>query len=700
MADTIKEKARALVASMTLEEKVSQMVHKSPAIPRLGIPAYNWWNEALHGVARAGTATVFPQSIALAATFNPLVVRSVAETIATEGRAKYNAQSKEGDRDIYKGLTFWSPNINIFRDPRWGRGHETFGEDPFLTGLLGMTYIRGLQGKDKDSLKVAACAKHFAVHSGPENGRHSFNAEVDSYDLWNTYLSAFEDAVKIGVEAVMGAYNRTLGEPCCGSEFLLKKVLREKWGFDGHVVSDCWAIKDFHENHHVTSSAVESVALAVKNGCDVNCGVLFPLAYDAVKEGLLDEARVDEAVTRLVVTRMRLGILGGGNSKWDDVPYTEVDCEQHSLFNLNAAAQSFVLLKNNGVLPLNMEKIKTLGVIGPNADNRSALEANYSGRASRYCTPLDGIRFFAEGKGGRILYAEGCHLYKDRISALAEADDRISEARIVAKNSDVSIVFLGLDPSIEGEEGDAYAGPDAGGDKSHIELPGRQAELLKNVLEAADGKPVIVVSISGGAVALNLPAEKADALIQAFYPGSLGGEALSGVIFGRISPSGKLPVTFYKSDADLPPFTDYNMKGRTYRYFNGEPLYPFGYGLTYSTFEISNLKVNADVDECSVTVKNTGSMRAREVVQIYTALEGCKERFTLCGVEDVKLDPGEEAEIKVNLGKTAFARYNEDGDLFTVVGEHIIYAGFSQPDEKSVLLRGQKPVSAKVVIKK
>lgn len=710
-ATKLKTKARALTAQMTLEEKVSLMINKSPAIPRLGIPAYNWWNEALHGVARAGTATVFPQSIALAAAFSPALVGRVADAISTEGRAKYHAQADEGDRDIYKGLTFWSPNINIFRDPRWGRGHETFGEDPCLTGLLGEAFIKGLQGEDRDHLKAAACAKHFAVHSGPENERHKFNAVVDDYDLWNTYLPAFEDAVKAGVEAVMGAYNRTLDEPCCGSELLLKKILRGKWGFDGHVVSDCWAIKDFHENHRITKSPVESVTLAVKKGCDVNCGVLFPLAYDAVKAGMLEEAAVDEAVTRLLTARMRLGLLGADEgaqvpAAWAEVPYTKVDCPEHAALNLEAAEKSAVLLKNEGVLPFtalnggvktaNGAAIRTLAIIGPNADSRAALVANYNGRSSRYVTPLDGIRALAEPAGVRVLYSEGCHLYKDRLEGLAEADDRFAEARTLAKTSDAVILCLGLDASIEGEESDAFAGWDSGGDRENMELPGRQEALLQTVLEAADGKPVIVVSISGGALALGLAAEKAAAVIQAFYPGALGGLALANILFGSVSPSGKLPLTFYRATADLPVFTDYSMKNRTYRYFSGEPLYPFGFGLGYSQFELSDLK--AENGACTVTVKNSGGRKAREVVQVYAALTGQKERFSLCGLAEVELDEGTSAAINIKLGKTAFARYDQNGDLRPVSGEHRLYAGFTQPDERSIKLYGQKPLETTVQI--
>jgi beta-glucosidase len=411
-----KAEAKKLVSQMTLEEKVSQMLHSAPAIKRLGIPGYNWWNEALHGIARSGVATMFPQAIGLAATFDPELISEVATVISDEGRAKYHAYQEEGDHDIYKGLTFWSPNINIFRDPRWGRGHETYGEDPYLTARLGVAFIKALQGEDRGCMKTAACAKHFAVHSGPEGERHEFNAVCNDYDLWNTYLPAFEAAVKEGdVEAVMGAYNRTNGEPCCGSKTLLLDILRDKWGFDGHVVSDCWAIKDFHERHMVTATPVESVSLAVRNGCDLNCGNLFGHCVTAVQEGLLTEEEIDRAVTRLMVARMRLGLLGAPENKaYTSIPYEVVDSDEHREFNLNVARRSLVMLKNNGALPLNSGKINTIAVVGPNADSRLALEGNYQSTASEHMTPLQGIKKYLAGENGetRVLFSEGCHLYK------------------------------------------------------------------------------------------------------------------------------------------------------------------------------------------------------------------------------------------------------------------------------------------------
>lgn len=694
----IKKEAAALVAKMTLEEKLSQMLHAASEIKRLGIPNYNWWSEALHGVARAGVATMFPQAIALAASFDEAFLQKVADCIASEGRAKFSEFQKENDRGIYKGINFWSPNINIFRDPRWGRGHETYGEDPYLTARLGVAFIKGLQGPNRDSLKSAACAKHFAVHSGPEAERHSFNAVCDSYDLWNTYLPAFEAAVKEGeVEVVMGAYNRTLGEPCCGSKFLLQDILRDKWGFDGHVVSDCWAIRDFHETHRVTRDAIESVAMAIRNGCDINCGNLFANGVNAVRKGLVSEERVDEAVTRLFVTRMRLGLLGAPeNPEYVSIPYEIVDSDENHALNLEAARRSLVLLKNDGSLPLDPAKIRTVGVIGPNADNRRALEGNYNGTSSRYTTVLQGVRAIAEETGMRVMEAEGCHLYKDHTNIRGELDDRIAEARTVARHADAVIVCLGLDADIEGEQVHEYSMGLAGGDKPHINLPGRQMHLLENIVEAAAGKPVILVLISGSSLAVTWADGHVNGILQVFYPGSCGGTAVAEALFGRISPSGKLPVTFYRSNDGLPDFHDYSMKGRTYRYLTAEPLYSFGFGLSYCDFGLSDLNVSPEA--CVVTVTNGGKMPAREVVQVYVTSPDQKENSSLCGFAPVFLQPGASERITVRLNKNAFSRYNAEGDPVLVRGVHDLFVGFTQPDPRSVALSGRTPLSAEVEI--
>lgn len=692
-----KKEAAALVAKMTLKEKVYQMMHSAARVERLGIPAYNWWSEALHGVARAGVATMFPQAMAMASTFDTALVQTVADTISTEGRAKYNAFQEEGDYDIFKGLTFWAPNINIFRDPRWGRGQETFGEDPYLTSRLGVAFIRGIQGPDRNALKAAACAKHFAVHSGPEDERHRFNAVCTPYDLWNTYLPAFEAAVKEGeVEAVMGAYNRTLGEPCCGSHLLLKKILRDKWHFDGHVVSDCWAIKDFYMHHHVTDGPADSVALAVKNGCDINCGNLFVYALQAIQEGLLEESDIDRAVTRLFTTRMRLGLLGAPEQKkYTSIPYDIVDNPRHQALNLEAARRSIILLKNEGILPLRPDTIGTIGVIGPNADSRRALEGNYEGTASEHITVLQAVRRYGEESGFRVLYAEGCHLYKPQSNPLGMVDDRLAEARTVAKRSDAVILCLGLDADIEGEENDEYSLA-VGGDKTDLNLPGRQQHLLEEVVAAADGKPVILVLISGGCLAVSWADAHVGGILQAFYPGSKGGQAIADVIFGRVSPSGKLPVTFYRQTEDLPDFHDYNMDGRTYRYFKGMPLYPFGFGLSYAQFSLDVLQASREV--CRIRVTNQSNIDAREVVQVYVESPGQRERWSLCGFAPVFLEKGTTIEVDIPLSQLAFSRYDGEGNPQLIRGRHMLHIGFTQPDERSCQLYGDRPKVAEIAI--
>ena len=691
ITENYKKKARELLSKMTLDEKVSQTLHNSAAIERLGIPAYNWWNEALHGVARSGTATVFPQAIAMAAAFDEELIFETASAISDEVRAKYYAYQEEGDFDMYKGLNAWSPNINIFRDPRWGRGHETYGEDPYLTARIGVMFIKGLQGGDNERLKVAACAKHFAVHSGPEAVRHEFNSECSQYDLWNTYLPAFEAAVKeAAVESVMGAYNRTNGEPCCGSKTLMQDILREKWGFDGYFTSDCWAIKDFHEKHGVTSNAVESVALAVNMGCHLNCGNLYGYCLAAVREGLLKEEKIDDAVEHLLVTRMKLGLLDGEEvPEYVNIPYDINDCQKHKDLNLKISQSGIVMLKNDGALPLDPDKIKSIAVIGPNADSRPALVGNYEGTASEYVTVLEGIHEQAKQHGFRVYYGEGCHLYKDSVLKLTLPDSRESEAVSIAKRCDAVLICLGLDASIEGEEGDT-GNEFSSGDKNSLNLPLRQQRLLEKVTEAANGKPVILVNMAGSALAVTWADRNVNGILHGFYPGALGGRAIAEIIFGKASPGGKLPVTFYKDDKDLPEFEDYSMENRTYRYFKGQTLYPFGFGLTYSKFEISDVKVSEK--EVSLTVNNIGSMKADEVVQVYASNPLLKEIRSLIGFKKVALDAGESRKITVTLDKNAFFRRDENGNLYKVSGKYEISAGFSQPDNRSAELLGTKPV--------
>lgn len=698
-----RERAAALVAKMTLEEKVSQTLYNAPAIERLGISAYNWWNEALHGVARAGTATVFPQAIGVAASFDEELVGKMAEVIATEARAKYNVQKKAEDRDIYKGLTFWSPNVNIFRDPRWGRGQETYGEDPYLSGRLGVSFVKGLQEEKEGFIKAAACAKHFAVHSGPEKQRHSFDARVSRQDLYETYLPAFKACVQeAGVEAVMGAYNRTNGEPCCGSKTLLIDILRKEWGFEGHVVSDCWAINDFHAHHKITKTPLESAAMAMNNGCDVNCGCMFPNLRDAVKGGYVEEARLDEAVTNLMECRMKLGMFEEeGTVPFDVIGYEQVDTAENKSLNLEISRKSLVLLKNqDNLLPLDLTGIKSIGVIGPNADSRKALVGNYEGTASRYVTVLEGIEDYV-GERARVYYSEGCHLYQDRTSNLAQENDRMSEVKAVCSVSDVIVAVLGLDSSVEGEEGDT-GNEFASGDKLDLKFPGLQSEILRAAYES--GKPVILVSMTGSAMELDWEDSHIPAIIQAWYPGAAGGRAVAELIFGAYSPEGKLPVTFYRTTQELPDFTDYAMKDRTYRYMKQEALYPFGFGLSYTSFEMKGTEADSDrvtaKGEVTIrtSIKNTGVMESGETIQVYVkALREGTPNAQLKGLKKVHLQPGEEKQVEITLKSEAFGLYNVEGEFLVEKGEYAVYVGMQQPDARSATLTGRETVCLKVM---
>ena len=700
-----KKRAKELVSKMTLQEKCSQMLHKAPSIKRLNVSSYNWWNEALHGVARAGVATIFPQAIGLAATFDEELIESIGDAVATEGRAKFNMQQRFGDTDIYKGITFWSPNVNIFRDPRWGRGHETFGEDPHLSSRLGVRYIHGLQGNDENYLKSAACVKHFAVHSGPEDLRHSFNAEVSMQDLYETYLPAFEACVKEAkVEAVMGAYNRTNGEPCCGSKFLLQDILRGDWEFDGHVVSDCWAIKDFYMYHGVTDGPVESVALAVNNGCDLNCGNLFLYLEKAVEQGLVSEEKITTAVERLFTTRMKLGLFDEPSKvPFSSISYDVVDSQEMKEMNLDVARRTLVLLKNeNNLLPLDKNKIKSIGIIGPNANNRRALVGNYEGTASRYITISEGIQDYL-GQDVRVYYSEGCHLHKDKVENLAERNDRLSEVKSVCAMSDVVIACMGLDPSLEGEEGDE-GNQYASGDKKDLNLPGLQEEVLKAIYES--GKPTILVLLSGSALAINWAHDHIPAIIQGWYPGAQGGRAIAEAIFGDFSPEGKLPITFYKTTEELPEFTDYSMKERTYRYMSKEALYPFGYGLSYTEFEIDNVQADTEVIDdngvnIQLTISNTGNYKARNTVQVYVKAERPgTPNPQLKSFQKVELAPGQKKELSVYLPISAFSLCDTDGKRYVEEGLYTIYVGDSQPDKRSIELTGKTPFKLQVSAQK
>lgn len=669
-----KKLAEELVSRMTIEEKASQLRYDSPAIDRLGVPEFNWWNEGLHGVARGGTATGFPQAIAMAAMFDDELLEKIADVVSTEARAKYNAANAAGDVDKYKGLTLWSPNINIFRDPRWGRGHETYGEDPYLTGRLGRAFVRGLQGKG-DTLKTTACAKHYAVHSGPEETRHYMNAEATLKDMYETYLPAFHDLVEEKVEAVMGCYNRVNGEPACGSHTLLVDILRDKWGFEGHVVSDCWAIRDFHEGHKVTSKPTESVRLALENGCDLNCGCTYEHILKAYEEGMIPEEWITRSAVRVFTARYLLGVMGNG-SEYDSIPYSKVECREHIELSQKAARQSCVLLKNNGILPINKSEISTIGVIGPNANSRIALMGNYHGTSSRYITVLEGIQDYV-GEDCRVMYSEGCHLFRDRVEVLAKPSDRLTEAIAVANNSDRVVLVLGLDETLEGEEGDT-GNAAASGDKLDLLLPEPQRELARRVL--AVGKPTIIILLAGSSIDISEYEEKADAVLMGWYPGPYGGKAIAEILFGDVSPSGKLPVTFYYNHAleEMPVFEDYSMQNRTYRYYQGKPYHPFGYGLTYGKTEVLSCKTEGNT--ATVEVVNRGTVDTDDVVELFVRDNEsplAPPNPVLCGFQRVHLKAGEQKSLDISIGENAFTVVDENGDRIPGSGNYTIFATFN-----------------------
>ena len=689
------QRAWELVNKMTLEEKASQLRYDAPAIPRLGIPAYNWWNEALHGVARAGVATSFPQAIGMAAAFDVDLIKEIGGAIAEEGRAKYNAYVKHGDRDIYKGLTFWSPNVNIFRDPRWGRGHETYGEDPYLTSRLGVAYVKGLQGNG-EVMKAAACAKHYAVHSGPEAVRHEFDAKATQKDMEETYLPAFEALVKEAkVESVMGAYNRTNGEPCCGSKTLIQDKLRGEWKFEGHFVSDCWAIRDFHENHMVTYTAKESAAMALNAGCDLNCGNTYLHILNAFQHGLVTEEAITQAAVRLFTTRYLLGLFDG--SEYDAIGYDKVECQEHLALAHKISLKSIVMLKNDGILPLDKKKLKNIGVIGPNANSRAALVGNYHGTSSEYITVLEGIQRYL-GEDVRVLYSEGCDLYREKTEVLAWPYDRLKEAQIVAENSDVVILCLGLDETLEGEEGDT-GNSYASGDKSDLQIPLAQRKLMEAVAQTK--KPVVLCMLAGSDLDMSYAAEHFDGILQLWYPGARGGKAVAEILFGEVSPSGKLPITFYESLDELPDFEDYSMEGRTYRFMKGKAQYPFGYGLTYSKVEVEEAFIQAEKEGALVTasVKNSGDMETDEVVQVYIKCTDSSygtPNPQLCGFKRVHLRPGEEQKVSVFVPERSFTVVDDSGKRCKDGTQYELYVGCSQPDERSVELTGMSPVKVKM----
>jgi beta-glucosidase len=655
-------------------------MHTAPAIERLGVPAYNWWNECLHGVGRAGRATVFPQAIGMAASFDPELLQQVATAISDEARAKHHQALRQGRHAWYFGLTFWSPNINLFRDPRWGRGQETYGEDPYLTSRLAVSFIRGLQGDHPVYRKVDATAKHYAVHSGPEKERHGFNAEVSPRDLHESYLRAFRACVEeAGVACIMGAYNRTNGEPCCASPTLLQRILRGRWAFDGYVVSDCGAICDIHQHHRVVATAEEAAALALKTGCDLNCGQTYGALLAALDRGLVSEADLDLALTRLFAARFRLGMFDPpARNPYARIRPAVVNCAAHRALARRLAQESIVLLKNEGgLLPLN-PAIRSVAVVGPCALDFSVLWGNYNGISGQMVTPLEGI-VQAVAAGTEVTYSEGCKASGDRPL-------REGEVNNITRGADAIVALLGYTPALEGEEGDA-ADSDEGGDRRRIVLPGRQQQLLE--LLHATGKPVILVVCGGSPVDLSWARQHIPAILMLWYPGEQGGTALADVLFGRVSPSGRLPITFVQGLDSLPPFSQYAMAGRTYRFMAAEPLYPFGYGLSYSTFEYSDLRLSSETVapagrvDISVRVTNTGTVPAGEVVQVYVRdLDASVPvpRRHLEGVARVELAPGAARTVCFTLGRDALCCYDADGEPFVEPGDFEICVGGHQPD--------------------
>jgi beta-glucosidase len=692
-AQPVDARVRDLISRLSLAEKVQQIRNTTPAIPRLGIPAYDFWNEALHGVCGAGIATVFPQAIGMAATWDAPLIHAEADVISTEGRAKFNdyTSTHNGDSGHRHGLTFWSPNINIFRDPRWGRGQETYGEDPFLAGTLGVEFIRGLQGDDPKYIKAMACAKHYAVHSGPESKRHSIDDNPPERDFYETYLPHFEMAVREGhVGGVMGAYNSVFGTPACASPLLLTDILRKQWGFNGYIVSDCGAIRDIYVNHKFVSTPEEAAAVAVKAGCDICCGSEYNALVTAVQKKLISEVEVDNALAYALKTRFRLGLF----DPKDQVPFSKIgidqnDTPEHETLALKVACESIVLLKNNGALPLDRKKIKRIAVIGQNADSVPMLVGNYNGTPARPVTILNGIKQIA-GENIEVTYSPGCPLALRKDDSNQPGAAMLNDAVAAAKSADVVIYVGGISAQFEGEEMSRANSFDgfAGGDRTRIELPSVQTDLLKAL--KGTGKPVIFVNCSGSAMAMPWEAENLPAILQAWYPGEQGGRAVAEVLFGDVNPAARLPVTFYRSTDDLPDFEDYSMRNRTYRYFNGKPLFAFGHGLSYTTFSYKKAALNNsaiapnDTVKVSFDLKNTGERDGDEVVQVYFRHLNSpvpQAKLALCGFTRVHLEHKKSATVTVEIPAERFRYWDVSKKQYVVEpGNYELLIGAASDD--------------------
>ena len=696
-AQPLESRVRDLVGRMTLEEKALQLCNEAPSIPRLGLPAYNYWNECLHGVARNGIATVFPQAIGMAASFDPALLHMVADAIATEARAKNReyTEAHDGDSTIYTGLSFWTPNINIFRDPRWGRGQETYGEDPFLTGRMAVAFIQGLQGDDPKYFKVLACAKHFAVHSGPEAGRHSFDAQPSERDFYEVYLPQFEAAVREGrVGAVMGAYNRLFGTPCCASPLLLSNLLRGQWGFKGHVVSDCNAIYDFFIGHNYSPTLAAAAASAVRAGCDLCCGMEYRALTDAVHDGLLKEQEVDRAVGRMLEARFRLGMFDPpALVPYAKIPATEYDTPAHDKLALKMARESVVLLKNEGVLPLDRAKIHKIGVFGVNANYVGTLLGNYEGRPSHPVTFAQGLLDFL-GTNAQVYYLPGCPLaMRERDTNQAAYDEARAKALDLTQKMDAIVYFGGLCADLERESMEVPFEGFFFGDRTRIELPPVQTEFLKAL--RATGKPLVFVDCSGSAMAMPWEAENLPAIVQAWYPGQEGGRALAEILFGEANPAGRLPITFYRSTADLPAFTDYAMSNRTYRYFTGKPLFAFGHGLSYTQFKYVSAQLDrtqAGLDatiHVKLDVTNTGARDGDEVVQVYfrhvkSAVPQPLE--ALCGFQRVPVPRQQSAHVDIQVPVKGLRYWDTNRKQYMVEqGDYEILVGAASDDIRAKL---------------
>ena len=679
---SIEDRVDDLISRMTVEEKIGQMMYNAPAIERLGVPEYNWWNECLHGVARNGRATVFPQAIGMAAAWDTEMMQRIGEAISDEARAKYNVFSANGHRERYQGLTFWTPNVNIFRDPRWGRGQETYGEDPYLTSRIGVAYVKGLQGDHPRYLKSAAMAKHYAVHNGPEESRHVFDAQVSRKDLWETYLPAFEAlVVEADVEGVMGAYNRVNGEVANAHPYLMNEVLRKKWGFDGYFVSDCWAIVDFYNGHNVVETPAQAAAKAVEAGCNLNCGSTFPNLTQSLEEGLTTEATLDRNLKQLLPTRFRLGLFDPiGKNPFDHIGPEYIRHPDHIALAKEAATKSMVLLKNEeNTLPLDKE-VGSIFVTGPTATHIQAMLANYYGVSEDVSTFLEGI----VGKVSphtRISYSQGALLDEKNRNPM----DWFSEN---AAETDVTIACLGISQLIEGEEGESIASRHKG-DRQDIGLPDSQIEFLKVIREKA--KKLVVIITAGSAVSIPEVYELADAVLYAWYPGEQGGHAAADLMFGDAIPSGRLPVTVVNSIEDLPPFEDYALTNRTYRYLEKEPQFPFGFGLSYTTFSYGDLQLSKDQIsagesiELSLTVTNTGPYRGEEVVQLYLSDDEASvevPQHALKGFQRVSLWPGASQRVQFTLTPEMMEMINNEGEGIIEPGSFTVHVGGASPSTR------------------